>query len=256
MVQMVGNLLNNALKFTQPGGQVHVSIRMLGVACEVSVRDDGIGIDPQELDSIFDPFVQVERARSGAQGGMGIGLALVRELAISHGGRVHALSEGPGQGTEIVLTLPLALVQKDEGTPAGPAKIQPRTPGLSILLVEDNEDARESLALLLTLNGHEVSVVTTGRAGVEAVSTHPPDVLICDVGLPDLSGFQVIRAIRAAHPSAGVFAIALTGYAQPQDRDQAFQSGFDAHLAKPPDFAELDQILSEVARRKASSSAT
>jgi CheY-like chemotaxis protein len=180
----------------------------------------------------------------------------VRELAISHGGRVHALSEGPGQGTEIVLTLPLALVQKDERTPAAPAKVQPRTPGLSILLVEDNEDARESLALLLTLNGHEVSVVTTGRAGVEAVSAHPPDVLICDVGLPDLSGFQVIRAIRAAHPSAGVFAIALTGYAQPQDRDQALQSGFDAHLAKPPDFAELDQILSEVARRKASPSET
>ena len=132
------------------------------------------------------------------------------------------------------------MVQKDEGTPA-PAKVQPRTPGLSILLVEDNEDARESLALLLTLNGHEVNAVTTGRAGVESVSAHPPDVLICDVGLPDLSGFQVIRAIRAAHPSAGLFAIALTGHAQPQDRDQAFQSGFDAHLAKPPDFVELDQ---------------
>jgi PAS domain S-box-containing protein len=250
MVQMVGNLLNNALKFTPPGGQVHVSVRKRGVACEVSVRDNGIGVDPGDLDSIFDPFVQAERTHHGARGGLGIGLALVRELAISHGGRVHALSEGPGQGTEIVLTLPLAVIQKDEGGKAAPAEPKPRTPGLSILLVEDNEDARESLALLLTLNGHEVNVVTTGRAGVEAVSAHPPDVLICDVGLPDLSGLQVIRAVRAAHPAIGIFAIALTGYAQPQDRDQAFQAGFDAHLAKPPDFAELDQVLSEVARRK------
>jgi PAS domain S-box-containing protein len=250
MVQMIGNLLNNALKFTPPGGQVHVSVRKRGVTCEVSVRDNGVGLDPSDLDSIFDPFVQAERTHHGARGGLGIGLALVRELAISHGGRVRALSEGPGQGTEIILALPLAVVQEAGGTTAGAPKAPASAPGLSILLVEDNEDARESLALLLTLNGHDVNVVTTGRAGVEAVSAHPPDVLICDVGLPDLSGFEVIRAIRAAHPASGVFAIALTGYAQPQDRDQAFQAGFDAHLAKPPDFAELDQILSDVARRK------
>jgi signal transduction histidine kinase/CheY-like chemotaxis protein len=250
MVQMVGNLLNNALKFTPPGGQVHVSVRKRGVTCEVSVRDNGVGVDPDDLDSIFDPFVQAERTHHGARGGLGIGLALVRELAISHGGRVRALSDGPGRGTEILLTLPLSLNQGDEGPTAGAATVQPRAPGLSILLVEDNEDARESLALLLTLSGHDVNVVTTGRAGVEAVSAHHPDVLICDVGLPDLSGFEVIRAIRAEHPASGLFAIALTGYAQPQDRDQAFKAGFDAHLAKPPDFAQLDQILFEVARRK------
>ena len=252
MVQMVGNLVNNALKFTQPAGQVHVGVRKRGVVCEVSVRDNGSGIEPHELDSVFDPFVQAERTRRGARGGMGIGLALVRELALGHGGWVRALSAGPGQGTEILLTLPLAVDQTDAVSTGSAAKVAQRASGLSILIVEDNEDARESLAFLLTLNGHDVNVVSTGRAGLEAVSAHPPDVLICDVGLPDLDGFEVIRAIRAAHPATRMYAIALTGYAQPEDRAQALAAGFDAHLAKPPRFEELDEILAEVVRKVAS----
>ena len=122
--------------------------------------------------------------------------------------------------------------------------------GLSILVIEDNQDARESLALLLALNGHEVKMAATGREGAEAVSTHRPDVVICDVGLPDLNGFDVIRAIRSTDPSNPVFAIALTGYAQPLDREEAFIAGFDAHLAKPPDFDELNRLLATVARRR------
>jgi PAS domain S-box-containing protein len=249
MTQMIGNLLNNALKFTQPGGQVHVSIRKRGVACEVSVRDDGIGIDPQDLDSVFDPFVQVERTRSGAQGGMGIGLALVRQLAVGHGGWVRALSAGPGQGTEIILSLPLATGQTDPVGPASVAKVDQRVDALSILVIEDNEDARESLALLLSVSGHDVTVATSGRAGVEAALGRPPDVVICDVGLPDLDGFDVIRAIRAAQTATRIFGIALTGYAQEEDREQALHAGFDAHLAKPLRFDELDRILGEVVRR-------
>ena len=250
IVQVVENLLNNALKFTQPGGQVHVSVRKRGVGCEVSVRDDGVGLAPHDLDSIFDPFVQAGRKRHGASGGLGLGLALVRELALAHGGWVRALSEGPGRGTEIILTLPLAVDQ------AGPAPTASTTPpeepstGLSILIIEDNEDARESLALLLALKGHEVRAVPTGRAGVEAASSQPPDVIICDIGLPDLNGFDVIRAIRATHPADRILAVALTGYALQDDRDQAIAAGFDAHLAKPPDFVALDHILSEVARGK------
>jgi PAS domain S-box-containing protein len=250
MVQMVGNLVNNALKFTQPGGEVHVGIRRSGVGCEVSVRDSGVGIDPRDLDSIFDPFVQAERTRHGARGGMGIGLALVRELAVSHGGWVRASSAGPGQGTEIVLRLPLAVDQTVEAAPPSAATVDRHASGLSILIVEDNEDARESLALMMTLEGHAVRVAASGRKGLEAVSAHPPDVVICDVGLPDLSGFEVIRAIRVAHPATGIFAIALTGYAQPEDREQALAAGFDAHLAKPPSFTELDEILSKVATMK------
>jgi CheY-like chemotaxis protein/nitrogen-specific signal transduction histidine kinase len=249
MVQMVENLVNNALKFTPPGGEVHVGIRRSGVACEISVRDNGIGIDPHDLDSIFDPFVQAERTRHGSSGGMGIGLALVRELALSHGGSVRASSAGHGQGTEIVLALPLASDHAAVVGDTAPPKVENQPVSLSILVIEDNQDARESLALLLALNGHEVKVATTGREGAEAVSTHRPDVVICDVGLPDLNGFDVIRAIRSAEPSNPVFAIALTGYAQPLDREEAFAAGFDAHLAKPPDFDELDRLLAKVARR-------
>jgi CheY-like chemotaxis protein len=250
MVQMIGNLVNNALKFTRPGGEVNVGVRRNGVACEVSVRDNGAGIDPRDLDSIFDPFVQAERTRHGARGGMGIGLALVRELAVSHGGWVRALSGGPGQGSEFVLRLPLAIGQADDVGIPSPARVDHPTRGLSILLVEDNEDARESLALILTLNDHSVSAVATGRRGVEAASTHPPDVVICDIGLPDLTGFEVIHAIRANQQAAGIFAIALTGYAQADDREQALAAGFDAHLPKPPRFDELDRLLAEAARRK------
>jgi len=250
MVQMVGNLVSNALKFTPPGGEVHVGVRKSGVACEVSVRDNGAGIEPRDLDAIFDPFVQAERTRHGSSGGMGIGLALVRELAVSHGGWVRARSEGPGQGTEIVLRLPLAVDQVDAGGPAGEAKAAQHASGLSILLVEDNEDARESLSLMLTLNEHEVNAVSSGRQALAAVLARPPDVVICDVGLPDLDGFEVMRAIRAAHPASGIFAVALTGYAQAEDREKALAAGFDAHLAKPPPFEKLDEMLAGVARHK------
>jgi CheY-like chemotaxis protein len=180
---------------------------------------------------------------------MGIGLALVRELALSHGGSVRASSAGHGQGTEIILALPLASDHSAVVDGTAPPEVENPPVGLSILVIEDNQDARESLALLLALNGHEVKVATTGREGAEAVSTHRPDVVICDVGLPDLNGFDVIRAIRSSEPSSSVFAIALTGYAQPLDREEAFVAGFDAHLAKPPDFDELDRLLATVARR-------
>ncbi len=247
VVQMVGNLVSNALKFTQPGGEVHVGVRKVGVACEVSVRDNGAGIDPRDLDAIFDPFVQAERTRHGARGGMGIGLALVRELAVSHGGWIRARSEGPGQGTELTLRLPLSVDQREAPSTGDAARSEPRASGLSILIVDDNEDARDSLSLLLALNDHDVTAVATGRQAVDAVLARPPDVVVCDVGLPDMSGFEVMRAIRAARPEGGIFAIALTGYAQPEDREQALAAGFDAHLAKPPRFEELDEILVSVA---------
>ena len=250
MEQMIGNLVNNALKFTEPGGEVHVGIRKVGVACEVSVRDNGAGIDPEDLDSIFDPFVQAERTRHGARGGMGIGLALVRELAVGHGGWVRARSDGPSKGTELTLRLPLAVDQADAGPAPTPSMTGPGASGLSILIVEDDEDARESLSLMLALPGHDVTAVSTGRLAIDAVVARPPDVLICDVGLPDMDGFAVVRAIRDTQPANRTFAIALTGYAQPEDREKASAAGFDIHLAKPPRFEQLDEILAEVARRK------
>ncbi len=252
MVQMVGNLVNNALKFTPRGGEVHVGVRRVGVACEISVRDSGAGIDPQDLDAIFDPFVQAERTRHGSSGGMGIGLALVRELAVSHGGWVRARSDGPGTGAELTLRIPLAADRPDDSRPAAPGVDRARPQGLSILLVEDNEDARESLSLMLALNDHDVTVAGSGSEAIEAVRERLPDVIVCDIGLPDVDGLDVIRAIRSAHPVGPPYAVALTGYTQPDDREQALAAGFDAHLAKPPRFDELDELLVAVSRRKRS----
>jgi PAS domain S-box-containing protein len=238
LAQMVGNLLSNALKFTPSGGEVRVTVARQGDRCEIAVRDTGAGIAPADLERIFDPFVQAERTREQRHGGLGIGLALVRDLVRQHGGEIRAASDGPGRGATFVLDLPLAPAPAT-AVPAGP---EPGAPGpLDILVVEDNEDARESLADLLTLSGHHVRLAASGRAGLTAAAAAPPDVLLCDLGLPDVSGLEVIQRLRTA--GSAVFAVALTGYAQPDDRRLALSAGFDAHLSKPPELEELARLL-------------
>ncbi|HET8539632.1 MAG TPA: ATP-binding protein [Anaeromyxobacter sp.] len=248
LAQVVGNLLSNALKFTSPGGHVTVEVGARDGACEIAVRDDGIGLEGADLERIFEPFVQAGRAGHGGHGGLGIGLALVRELARRHGGSVRATSDGPRRGATFAVSLPRA-----PGPPAA-ARVQAaetQASGLSILVVEDNEDAATTLADILALGGHQVRVVGTGRAGVEAALAVPPDVLVCDIGLPDMSGHDVVRALRAAASAGPPYAIALTGYAQPQDREAALAAGFDAHLAKPPPLDELNALLAAAAHRTA-----
>ncbi len=244
VAQMVGNLLHNALKFTPAGGEVRVGVRRRGGLCQVSVGDTGLGIEPEDLERIFEPFVQSERTRH-RQGGMGIGLALVRELATRHGGTVRASSRGPGKGSEFVLELPLASAPRAAAGGAGAGR---QATGLSVLIVEDNSDAAETLRDVLGLSGHRVSVAGCARSGMDAVAARPPDVLICDIGLPDASGYEVIRAVRSSAHSRKVFAIALTGYAQPQDRDATLAAGFDAHLPKPPPLDQLEALLRKAAR--------
>jgi len=246
LAQLVGNLLNNALKFTPPGGQVRVGAERRVDHCEISVSDTGTGIEPAELERIFEPFVQSAGTPLGL-GGMGIGLALVRELAGRLGGRVRAESGGLGRGARFLVDLPLVPAPAAAGPAYDP---RPAAAGLSVLIVEDNEDAAASLADLLAFTGHRSETAGCGRAGVEAATARPPDVLICDVGLPDMSGHEVIRAIRAAPEGARIFALALTGYAQPEDRAAALAAGFDAHLPKPPSLDELEGLLAEVARRR------
>ena len=246
--QMVGNLLHNALKFTECGGKVDVAVRKGGATCEVRVRDTGMGLDPADVDRIFEPFVQAKRTRHAAQGGMGIGLSLVRRLAVKHGGGVRASSAGRGQGAEFILELPLAAASP----PAADAtESDPCVPCLSVLIVEDNEDAGATLADVLELSGHSVKVVTTGRAGVDAALLSSPDVLICDIGLPDLGGLEVVRAIRAAAgPEVRTYAIALSGYAERKDREEALGAGFDAHLAKPLSLDDLNEALRQAAQSR------
>ena len=241
LAQIAGNLLNNALKFTRPGGRVQVAAEREGSECQIRVRDTGVGIGAEDLDRIFDPFVQAPRSRQHAQGGMGIGLALVRELAVRQGGSVRVASGGPDQGAEFVVSLPL--VEAPPAPASLDAGVERGSRALSILIVEDNVDAGATLADLLSLGGNSVRTVSSGRAGVEATLGEPPDVLICDIGLPDLSGHEVIRAVRASPAGRDVFAIALTGYAQPHDREEALAAGFDAHLPKPPAIADLERLL-------------
>jgi len=243
--QMVGNLLHNALKFTPAGGRVELSIVRAGAACEVHVKDSGRGIEPADLERIFEPFHQSRRSRESG-GGLGLGLALVKGLAERHGGSVRAVSD-LSTGAELVLSLPLA---PPPAAVAGVSAPPPEGAALRILIVEDNEDAAASLADLLALGGHDVTIAATGGAGVAGALSRAPDLLICDVGLPDMSGHDVIRAIRARDAGARVFATALTGYAQPHDREAALAAGFDAHLPKPPPLEELDAVLAEAARRR------
>jgi PAS domain S-box-containing protein len=245
--QMISNVLSNALKFTPARGHVRIASVRQAAGCEIRVQDDGIGIGPGDLQRIFEPFVQVDRPRH-THGGMGIGLALVREFALKHGGTVRAESAGPGQGAEFVIELPSVSPPAGRQASRGP---DARAAGLSVLIVEDNADAAETLAELLELSGHRVRTVGLGRAGVEAVAAGAPDVLLCDIGLPDMTGHDVIRDIRATPAGRRLFGVALTGYAPPRDPAAPLAAGFDAHLAKPPPLEELEQLLADVAARRA-----
>jgi PAS domain S-box-containing protein len=244
LAQMLGNLLHNALKFTPPRGRVRVEAARRGGACELTVRDSGVGLAPGELDRIFEPFIQAARS-TGVEGGLGLGLALVRELAAKHGGTVRAESEGPGKGAAFVVALPLA------AAPAGAVPGGPE-PGCSaavrVLIVDDNADAGTTLADLLALGGHAVTVALTGAEAIAAVAAAPPEVLLCDIGLPDMSGHDVIRAIRGMPAGRGIHAVALTGYALPGDRDAALAAGFDAHFPKPAPTDGLLAVLAAASR--------
>jgi PAS domain S-box-containing protein len=245
LVQILGNLVNNAAKYTPPRGTIHVTGRREGAWGVLAVRDNGIGIPPAMLAHVFDLFSQVDPSFSRAEGGLGVGLTLVRSLVELHGGTVTARSEGKGRGSEFVVRLPLAVLPDRDVPDAveGPVDLEPR----SILLVEDNADAAEMLRAALELGGHTVSVWGDGADGVEAAVRERPDVMLVDIGLPGLDGYEVARQVRVALGDS-VMLVALTGYGQPEDRRRALDSGFDAHLVKPVDPTELADIIARHAR--------
>jgi two-component system CheB/CheR fusion protein len=242
LTQVLSNLLANALKFTPPPGSVDVTLRPDHGSLALHVRDTGVGIEPRFLPSLFEPFTQ-ERSRESVRG-MGIGLALVKNLMTMHGGTVRAFSEGKGMGSEFVLSLPLAAAPAQRVSGSARAAI----PSLAILLVEDNRDAAETLEQLLQLGGHRTRLAFDGRTGAEAFEESPPDVLISDIGLPDVSGHDLVRRLRDREQRP-FFAIALSGYAQEDDVAKAKASGFDAHLPKPASLARLEALLAEAAGR-------
>ncbi|HEV2856593.1 MAG TPA: ATP-binding protein [Thermoanaerobaculia bacterium] len=256
--QVVCNLVQNAIKYTPGGGRLVITVEAKDGEGVVRVCDTGIGLSREALATIFEPFAQVESSRQRSEGGLGLGLPLVRSLVEMHGGRVEATSEGPGCGSEFVVRLPLAAEQvrpapRDKPAPRPRAVPQPPaarpSPGLHVLVVEDNHDGRESLRELLELWGHRVSEAATGSEGVEKAFSGRPDVALVDIGLPGLDGNEVARRIRSILGSREISLIAMTGYGQPEDRRRALQAGFDCYLVKPVDPAVLSQLLSDTRHR-------
>jgi CheY-like chemotaxis protein len=234
LCQVITNLLTNAAKYTQPGGSIEVRVFRDAADVCISVEDNGVGIAPDLLPRIFDSFVQGHRVSAQAVGGLGIGLALVRNLVDMHGGSVRAASDGPGQGSEFVVRF--AAIEAGapsanpdaEGASRRRAEVTPR----KVLIVDDNEDAGMLLAEMLRSAGHEVMLAMDGERALEIVHRFTPDAAILDIGLPAMSGYDLAAALRARFGPAPRL-IAVTGYGQARDRARALQSGFDVHLLKP-----------------------
>ena len=242
LAQLVGNLLHNASKFTRHDDEVAISLRVEGGVAEIRVRDTGAGIDPALLPRIFDPFVQGERTLARTEGGLGLGLAMVKGIAQLHDGSVEAESAGKGKGTEFVVRLPLVDATAPQHDVGRHARRVLEGRRVLVLVVDDNTDAAESLAEIVGMLGYAVEVAYDGASAIEKARTNPPDVVLCDLGLPGMSGFEVARALREAGTAARLFAV--SGYAQPEDVNRAVEAGFDGHIAKPCDPEQIERLLS------------
>jgi PAS domain S-box-containing protein len=234
--QIVMNVLSNAIKYTPRGGRILVTVRGDGRVARLAVQDTGMGMTVQMIDRIFDLFYQGERTLDRAEGGLGIGLTLVRRLVELHGGRVTAESAGPGHGSTITVELPqIAAPLESERKPEAPSALTPRR----IVIVEDSRDGREMLRYMLEHAGHEVHEAADGPGGVDTILKVVPDVALVDLGLPALDGYEVARRVRADHAGRAVRLVALTGYGLPDDLKRSRGAGFDAHLVKPVDPVKL-----------------
>ncbi len=240
LTQVFANLLNNAAKYTNHGGRIAITTRRAGNQAVISVKDNGIGIAPNALAQVFDMFMQVDRSTRRSQGGLGIGLTLVRSLVAMHGGSVEAKSEGPGLGSEFIVRLPLL---PDRAASADQPRMAKPLPARRILIVDDSRDGGESLATLLRGLGAVVSLAHSGRTALTAVETFRPDVVLLDIGMPGMDGYEVARRIRANPANRHISLIALTGWGQDEDRKRSVAAGFDHHLVKPADIEELRQLL-------------
>ncbi len=244
LAQVVGNLLTNAAKYTEPNGRIWLTAERDGDMAVLRVRDNGIGIAPAMLPRIFELFVQVDHAATKAQGGLGIGLTLVKNLVEMHNGIVQARSDGLGHGSEFLVKLPLVGPAKDHA-PDGErqADQQPPPSGKRLLVVDDNQDAAESLAMLLRLQGHEVRVAFSGVAALEMTKTYAPDLVFLDIGMPGMDGYEVARRLRQQPGLENVVLAALTGWGQQEDRRRTAEAGFDHHLVKPPEPKAVEGLL-------------
>jgi PAS domain S-box-containing protein len=245
LAQVFGNLINNACKYTEPGGAVSLCAAREGDHVLVSISDTGVGLAREALPTIFDMFTQVDGTIERSQGGLGIGLTLVRRLVDLHGGSVEATSDGPGKGSTFLVRLPLLLEQEDDEPNPSPLP-QEATTGRRILVVDDNQDAALSLTMLLELTGNTAQVAYDGLEALQIAEAFLPEVILLDIGLPHLNGLEVCRQIREQAWGQSIRIVALTGWGQQEDRRRSSAAGFNGHLVKPVDYDELMTLLTEL----------
>lgn len=246
LAQIFANLFNNAAKYTDPGGEIRLTARLEDNEAIVSVCDNGIGISREMLPIVFEIFMQANPSTSYSQGGLGIGLTLVKNLVELHGGTITAHSNGPGQGSEFTVRLPVAADRQHK--PEKPATNQQISPiQRRVLVVDDNQDAAASLGMLLTFLGADVMIVNDGPAALESVESYRPDVVLLDIGMSGMDGLEVACRIRKQKHFDNVVLIALTGWGQAEDRSRTREAGFNHHLVKPADITSLQSLLDKVA---------
>jgi signal transduction histidine kinase/ActR/RegA family two-component response regulator len=243
LVQVVANLLNNAAKFTEPGGQLALTLDQSDDQAVITVNDNGCGIEPGSLNQLFELFAQLDNAVHQANGGLGVGLYLSKQLIQMHGGTIKAISQGSGRGSEFVIQLPRVSVAKMAATD------RPSVPGVAsngsrrILVVDDNVDAVDSLMFMLQQKGHDVRIAHDGNKALECIRKFNPEVIFLDIGMPDMDGYEVCRQIRASTQGQRMHICAVTGWGQSEDKKRAHDAGFDDHLTKP---VTINDIMSQI----------
>jgi len=247
LTQVISNLLHNALKFTQPGGAIRVRAERNGESVVVRVIDDGAGISAQALPHVFELFTQDERTMARSEGGLGIGLTVVRRVVELHQGTVEVFSDGPGLGSEFVVTLPRLEYREESGIAARAVELLAPAPA-RVLVIEDNVDAGESLAEFLSQSGHQVAVALDGQTGLDLFEHFNPQVVLCDIGLPGLDGYAVAAQVRERRPTQRPAMVALTGYGSAKDHERTTAAGFDHHVVKPANPDVLLQIIESCMR--------
>jgi len=249
--QIFSNLLNNAAKYTEPGGRISLSVERLGDELDIRVRDTGVGIAKEHLRNIFDMFWQATSAHDRTEGGLGIGLSLVKSLVQLHGGTIEANSDGPGKGSEFAIRLPISAPPDQE---IDKAAVRTTTnlhaQKLRILVVDDNVDSAHTLSLLLDLMGHTTDTALDGLEALRLIERTRPEVVLLDIGLPELSGYDVARRIRDKSYGKAITLVALSGWGQESDKQKAKDAGFDVHLTKPVDFTTLENLLASFSRER------
>jgi CheY-like chemotaxis protein len=243
LAQVFGNLLNNSSKYTRPNGRISLSAKRIDDEVVLTVKDNGAGIPQDKLDRIFDMFMQVDLTAERSQGGLGIGLTLVKRLVEMHAGSIEARSAGEGEGSEFIVRLPV-ITKPSGAAQTGPAA-EP-SPERRILIVDDNRDAADSLAMLMEITGNTTYVAHDGIEAIEEIEKHRPEVVLLDIGLPGLTGHEVCRRVRQQPWGKNIVMIALTGWGQEDDRRKSEEAGFNGHLVKPVDYDKLLKLLSSL----------